>query len=122
MCRQALLHRTLELKMPFARTLTEGNDTYYWWEVNEVQDFVGSQAGAYIAALGGNDWVEGDADGDDIWGGEGNDYLFGAPPSLQGVGGEDDVYIDQLHGENGNDVLYGYDGPDQLDGGADIDF
>lgn len=59
----------------------------------------------------GLDYLENETDGDDIiYGGDGNDMLFG-------LGGED-----EMHGGDGDDMLLGGSGDDTLDGGRGDDY
>jgi Ca2+-binding RTX toxin-like protein len=115
-----------------------------------------------INAGGGNDIVFGDLGeitetnaaallkpddaGDEIDGGEGNDYLFGGggADTIKGAGGNDIIFGDNgrinlvtkeisdtdrgtvfgndtLFGNDGNDTIYGGRGDDTIDGGADVD-
>ena len=78
------------------------------------------------------DWsekhLENSSDGDDwLFGGEGNDVLFGLGGNDHLYGGSgDDVLFggsgnDHLYGGSGNDILFGGSGDDYLDGGAGHD-
>lgn len=63
-----------------------------------------------------------------IYGGSGNDKLYGGPgnDTLRGGAGDDKLYggddRDHLHGDTGDDELYGEDGQDVLYGGAGDDY
>lgn len=66
-----------------------------------------------LRGLGGDDWlyaVVAYAEGDTLYGGPGNDHLFGA-----------DRARDFLYGGPGNDVLHGMSGYDRLEGGRGRD-
>ena len=78
------------------------------------------------------DWsekhLENSSDGDDwLFGGEGNDVLFGLGGNDHLYGGSgDDVLFggsgnDHLYGGSGNDILFGGSGDDYLDGGEGRD-
>lgn len=74
-----------------------------------------------------DDFLVGDADGNDLRGGSGADTLNGREGAdfLRGHGGDDDLnggtQDDFLFGGNGSDLLNGNFGNDTLDGGADDD-
>jgi len=63
----------------------------------------------FQAGAGGNDYIDGGAGSDEIYGGVGDDVIVGAEGS------------DELYGEAGNDALVGGVGADLLDGGAGDD-
>ena len=78
------------------------------------------------------DWsekhLENSSDGDDwLFGGEGNDVLFGLGGNdhLYGGSGDDVLFSgsgnDHLYGGSGNDILFGGSGDDYLDGGEGRD-
>jgi len=71
-----------------------------------------------IIGTNGNDFLQGTADADAIYGFDGNDGIIG-------WGGDDTIYggagLDQLEGVDGNDTLWGEDGGDTLEGGAGND-
>jgi len=63
----------------------------------------------FQSGAGGNDYIDGGAGSDEIYGGVGDDVIVGAEGS------------DELYGEAGNDALVGGVGADLLDGGAGDD-
>ena len=72
-----------------------------------------------IANLRGSahdDVLAGDSRGNKIWGGAGNDTLYGGPS-----GNDDSGNADELHGEDGHDRIFGGRGDDTLNGGAGND-
>ena len=72
-----------------------------------------------IANLRGSahdDVLAGDSRGNKIWGGAGNDTLYGGPS-----GNDDSGNADELHGEDGHDRIFGGRGNDTLNGGAGND-
>jgi Ca2+-binding RTX toxin-like protein len=88
-----------------------------------------SVAKVYVNALGGNDVVsthvrDGNTKPADVWGGSGNDTLYGSRGNDQLVGesGHDTLYgnqgNDRLYGGTGFDSLYGFTGDDFLSGGS----
>jgi RTX toxins and related Ca2+-binding proteins len=94
---------------------------------DDVRSFVGSPTGVNIAALAGNDTVNGSNYDDVINGGGGDDVLRGRNGNdiLQGSGGNDTLQgeagDDGLNGGNGNDTLQGGLGDDVLIGGLGND-
>jgi Ca2+-binding RTX toxin-like protein len=121
---------------------TNGSDTCVGHEVRDVidtrdgDDTITAQNGPDDArGAGERDYVGGDADGDDLFGGPGWDSgnlrgLLGEKgwDTLEGGDGEDDLYSgegeDTLRGEDGADVLSGVgDGSeaDTLNGGNGYD-
>ncbi len=74
-----------------------------------------------IYGLGGNDTLTGGSKsilGDELYGGDGNDLLYGLDGTDQLWGGDDN---DTLYGGKGRDRLWGEDGDDILSGGEDND-
>lgn len=67
------------------------------------------------------------ADVEKMWGGSGNDVIFGnnAPNTLYGGAGNDMLFGlasgDYLSGDNGNDSMWGHEGDDYLVGGNGVD-
>ncbi|GAB4380946.1 MAG: hypothetical protein Kow00121_38300 [Elainellaceae cyanobacterium] len=85
--------------------LTEGNDNR-----------IGTNQSDRIFALGGNDTIQGAAGAlDEIFGGDGNDILFGG--LINGPDG-----LNRLFGNDGNDILHGSTSFDSLFGGQGDDF
>src|SRR5262249_30121176 len=86
-----------------------GNDRY----VSDVSDIP-----SFARGNGGNDYLEGSAANDILWGGPRHDPLrgFGGDDNLYGQAGNDD-----LRGGGGNDGLWGGDGKDTLNGGGGSD-
>jgi Ca2+-binding RTX toxin-like protein len=72
----------------------------------------------HIFGGNGNDQLFGEAGADDLWGGNGDDTLWGGvgDDDLRGENGNDD-----LNGGAGEDWLAGGNGNDRLTGGADAD-
>ena len=94
-----------------------------------------------IFGSNGADWINGGgaatgdtlpsatADGgDQIWGGDGNDHIFGNSQfAVQGTSDGNDLIqagsgMDYANGNGGNDSIYGGEGPDRLYGGAGDDW
>ncbi len=69
-------------------------------------------------SVGDNDFFFGDANSNNLSGGNGNDFIYGRAgnDTLNGDGG-----IDHLYGQNGDDTLVGGEGNDFLQGGAGND-
>ncbi|WGM40406.1 hypothetical protein [Caulobacter sp. NIBR1757] len=74
-----------------------------------------------------NDFLRGDASGNAITGGLGNDQLFGQNGDDTVDGGDDDDFVrggngaDQVLGGDGNDYVHGGEGDDVIDGGDGFD-
>jgi Ca2+-binding RTX toxin-like protein len=77
---------------------------------------------------GGNDYLQGNADGDHLKGGDGSDTLYGDGGEDILAGGHDNDYLsggddnDRLFGGIGNDTLFGDNGDDYLVGDNDNDY
>ncbi len=84
----------------------------------------------HLMGSGMNDVLAGDSRNNDIWGGGGDDRIFGGPgggnDKLYGGDGNDRLYggrgNDELDGGDGNDHLWGNGGTDILEGGPGNDW
>ena len=118
-----------------AGTLTDGNDTLSFSEIEMIQlggqndsvDATAQSAGTEIWLGGGDDTATGGAGNDTFFGFDGNDSLTGGAgdDQLDGDGGNDTldggIGNDTLVGDAGDDSLTGGDGADQLFGGIGAD-
>jgi len=88
---------------------------------------LGSSPRMKLNGLGGNDFLFGFADSDEIHGGSGNDlirghlnYMLHGSTTFEVFPGET-IHGDTLYGDGGNDGIFGSMANDVLDGGADND-
>ena len=104
---------------------TEGNsiDFIQTTNANGAIDIAPQQSGVARSLL--NDLMVGDDRGNNIDGGDGNDYLYGGAGVDKLHGGEGNDYLDggigndNMSGGNGADTIYGGEGDDRLEAGAE---
>ena len=91
---------------------------FYLFVSESDQTIDGDALGNVIEGGGGNDVISGLGGDDTIWGGAANDAIFGndGNDDLRGGSGDDEIY-----GGDGNDILDGGAGSDSLSGGAGND-
>jgi phospholipase/lecithinase/hemolysin len=88
---------------------------------------LGGPSGDVISAIGGANYLRGDAGADTITGGSGFDDINGNTGDDSAAGGPGDDWVvggkdnDVLHGDAGGDVVWGNLGADTLDGGDGAD-
>lgn len=120
------------------RNTVSGWQTSPYVGVNQVDFIGGSGNDRFVTHLtntkvrawgqGGNDYLEGYNNADQLMGGTGNDTLagYGGNDMIWGEGGDDTLQgmdgSDQLMGGGDNDALYGGTGNDTLWGGAGSDY
>jgi len=98
----------------------DGRDgvSYYGRTIDVRADLDGIRDDGYV---GENDLIGTDVE--DLYGGEGDDFLKGSnlPNYLYGNGGNDEIWgaggDDEIHGADGDDWLEGNDGEDEIHGG-----
>ena len=81
-------------------------------------DLFGGQGNNRLWGLGGADNIQGQNGNDSLWGGDGDDRIYGGNGAdiLFGDAGDDRMY-----GGAGDDVLYGGTGVDRMNGGSGAD-
>ena len=100
-------------------TVTDEDDEVVEEVTETVPDIANLRGSAH------DDVLAGDSRGNKIWGGAGNDTLYGGPSGNDDSGNADELRgeegHDRIFGGRGNDMLYGGDGNDHLwgNGGAD---
>ena len=113
-----------------------GNDAINWNDSNsngiaeegEDAGWFSNADGVLVFGGGGNDYIYGSAVSDILYSGAGNDVIFGLDGNDELIAwtGDDTLYggagMDELDGEGGDDTLYGGVGNDLLRGGAGNDY